>query len=62
MPYRILLADDHTLVREGLKQILSATPELEVVAEAMDGGLLAAQQPLGVVRVRVERGAETAVA
>ena len=34
---RILIADDHTLVREGLKQILSATPELEVVAEAMDG-------------------------
>ncbi|MEI6719882.1 MAG: response regulator transcription factor [Betaproteobacteria bacterium] len=34
---RILIADDHTLVREGLKQILSATPGLEVVAEAMDG-------------------------
>ena len=34
---RILIANDHTLVREGLKQILSATPELEVVAEAMDG-------------------------
>ncbi len=34
---RILIADDRTRVREGLKQILSATPELEVVAEAMDG-------------------------
>ena len=34
---RILIADDHTLVREGLKQILAATPELVVAAEAVDG-------------------------
>ncbi len=34
---RILVADDHTLVREGLKQILSATPDLVVAAEAVDG-------------------------
>lgn len=34
---RILVADDHTLVREGLKQILSATPGLEVAAEAVNG-------------------------
>jgi DNA-binding NarL/FixJ family response regulator len=34
---RILIADDHTMVREGLKQILSATPGLEVAAEAADG-------------------------
>ena len=34
---RILLADDHTLVREGLKQILSATTDLVVAGEAIDG-------------------------
>ena len=34
---RIVVADDHTIVREGLKQLLSAPGDLEVVAEARDG-------------------------
>jgi DNA-binding NarL/FixJ family response regulator len=34
---RILIADDHTLVRQGLRMILDAAPDLEVVAEAGDG-------------------------
>lgn len=34
---RILLADDHALVRRGLRLILDAQPDLEVVAEAGDG-------------------------
>lgn len=34
---RILIADDHTMVREGLKQILAATPDLVVEGEATDG-------------------------
>ena len=34
---RILLADDHSLVRRGLHLILEAQPDLEVVAEAGDG-------------------------
>jgi DNA-binding NarL/FixJ family response regulator len=34
---RIVVADDHTIVREGLKQLLGATPELEVAGEAQDG-------------------------
>jgi DNA-binding NarL/FixJ family response regulator len=34
---RILLADDHSLVRRGLFLILDAQPDLEVVAEANDG-------------------------
>jgi DNA-binding NarL/FixJ family response regulator len=34
---RILLADDHLLVREGLRLILDRQPDLEVVAEASDG-------------------------
>ena len=36
-PIRILLADDHTLVRAGLKSLLSLMPGIEVVAEAADG-------------------------
>lgn len=34
---RILLADDHTIVRQGLKLILASQPDLEVVAEAANG-------------------------
>ena len=34
---RILLADDHALVRRGLRLILDAQPDLQVVAEAGDG-------------------------
>jgi len=34
---RILLADDHTMVRRGLRMVLDAQPDLKVVAEAGDG-------------------------
>jgi DNA-binding NarL/FixJ family response regulator len=34
---RILLADDHVLVRHGLRLVLNAAPDLEVSAEAGDG-------------------------
>jgi DNA-binding NarL/FixJ family response regulator len=34
---RILLADDHAVVRRGLKMVLDTAPDLEVVAEAGDG-------------------------
>lgn len=37
MSIRILLADDHTILRQGLKRILSADSEFEVVAEASSG-------------------------
>ena len=37
MTVRILLADDHALVRGGLRRILEAEPDLSVVAEANDG-------------------------
>jgi DNA-binding NarL/FixJ family response regulator len=34
---RILIADDHAIVRSGLRKILDSKPDLEVVAEAEDG-------------------------
>jgi DNA-binding NarL/FixJ family response regulator len=34
---RILLADDHEVVRSGLRMVLDSVPDLEVVAEAGDG-------------------------
>lgn len=37
MKIRILLADDHTILRAGLKMMLNAQPDMEVVGEAQDG-------------------------
>jgi DNA-binding NarL/FixJ family response regulator len=34
---RILIADDHPIVRSGLRKVLDAKPDLEVAAEAEDG-------------------------
>ena len=34
---RLLIADDHTIMREGLKRILECEPDIEIVAEAVDG-------------------------
>ncbi len=37
MKIHILLADDHTILRAGLKMMLNAQPDMEVVGEAQDG-------------------------
>jgi DNA-binding NarL/FixJ family response regulator len=37
MSTRVLLADDHTLMRQGLRHILESHPEFDVVAEASSG-------------------------
>ena len=37
MKIHILLADDHTILRAGLKMMLNAQPDIEVVGEAHDG-------------------------
>ena len=42
---RVLIADDHEIVRDGLKRILAATTDIEVAAEAAGG-----DEALGLVR------------
>ena len=49
---KVLVADDHTVVREGLKRILTREPSIQVVAEAEDGAAalaLAHEMDLDVV-------------
>ena len=46
---RVLLADDHVMVRQGIRRFLEDAGDVEVVAEAEDGAaalrLVEAQQP-----------------
>jgi DNA-binding NarL/FixJ family response regulator len=37
MTIRVLIADDHSIVREGLRMFLGSDPEIEIVGEASDG-------------------------
>lgn len=39
-PIRIIVADDHSIMRAGLRKLFGATPDLLVVAEAANGGRL----------------------
>jgi DNA-binding NarL/FixJ family response regulator len=57
---RILLADDHSMVRRGLRLVLDAEPDLEVVAEAGDGAeavelALSSEVDLAVLDVSMPR-------
>ena len=49
----VLLADDHTVVRSGLKMVLDAQPDIEVVAEAGDGA--------EAVKLALEPGVDLAI-
>ena len=48
-PIRLLIADDHPLLRAGLRQVIATDPQIQIVAEAADGAtalqLLTAHQP-----------------
>ena len=50
---RVVLADDHKIVRDGLKRILAATSDLAVAAEAADGDALLALVKAGDYDVAV---------
>ena len=45
MPIRILIADDHTLFRQGVRTLLSVEPDMEVVGEASNAAEAAAFVP-----------------
>jgi len=36
-PFKVIIADDHTILRQGLRALLSSNPNLKVVGEAEDG-------------------------
>jgi DNA-binding NarL/FixJ family response regulator len=50
---RILLADDHTVVRQGLRFILDSEPDLEVVAEASNGNEAIARALKGDIELAI---------
>lgn len=57
---RVLLADDHEVVRSGLRSVLDREPDIEVVAEAADGSeavekALAAEVDLAILDVSMPR-------
>lgn len=48
-PIQILIADDHTMVREGVRKLIEIQPDMEIVGEATDGiealNLVRSQKP-----------------
>jgi DNA-binding NarL/FixJ family response regulator len=55
-PIRVLLADDHAVVRKGIRDFLEADPQIRVVAEADDGAMAwrqLGQQPADVAVVDI---------
>lgn len=53
MSWRILIADDHAVVRSGLRRLIARQPDLEVVAEADDG--------MEAVRLALENDVDVAI-
>ena len=50
---RVLLADDHAVVRSGLRAVLDAEPDIEVVAEAEDGAEAVQRAMMGDVDLAI---------
>lgn len=50
---RILVADDHTIVRRGITQVLGREPDMEIVAEAADGAEAVRQAVAGGVDLAI---------
>src|SRR6476661_6388530 len=62
-PVRVILADDHTLVRAGIRALLEKLPEVQVVGEADDGRevlkLVATHKPdVGVIILSMHHNVE----
>ena len=60
MTIRVVLVDDEAMVRVGLRMVLTAEPDIEVVGEAVDGGaavdtVLAAEPDVVLMDVRMPR-------
>lgn len=53
MSWRVLIADDHAVVRSGLRRLIARQPDLEVVAEAGDG--------MKAVRLALEKDVDLAI-
>ena len=47
MPIRIVLCDDHQIIREGLRSLLEKQPDMSVVGEALNG--------LGAIKLVAEK-------
>ena len=58
---RVIIADDHRIVRDGLRMILSHDPEIEIVEEVEDGEHLLAVLEDAVVGVAAPGGRLKAV-
>ena len=50
MPTKILIVDDHAVVRAGVRMLLESDPQLEIVGEGENGA-----EAVRLVRDRVER-------
>ncbi len=55
--YQIVLADDHIMLRQGIRKIIEASPDMEVVGEVNDGlellDLLKQTSPEGCLSIRL---------
>ena len=53
IPITVLLAEDHLIVREGLRALLKTERDIEIIAEAGDGRRDRAGQDVAVVNTEV---------
>ena len=53
---RVLVAEDHTIVREGIKQLIGLAKDMQVVGEAGNGEAHALRTPGTGARFAAQRG------
>src|SRR5438874_2499669 len=62
MAIRILIADDHAVVRQGLRTFLSLDPGIEIVGEAEDGAEAVSERETDVLRLLAQGRANKEIA